>query len=527
MKNATFLLILLLYSGLVISQSPENSQAINYDSYILTPEPSPKPRINGAKVFGVSPGKPVIFKILATGKQPLIFTAKNLPKGLKLDRSSGRFSGSIAIPGTYTLKINVKNELGEDERDFRIIVGDKLALTPPMGWNSWNGWGDFVTDENVRATADAMVKTGLIDHGWTNINIDIGWEGKRGGRYNAIQPNERFPDMKGLFDYIHSLGLKTGIYSTPWVRTYFGYTGGSCDNKDGFLEETVIAKNNNEGHYFGKFDFHENDLRQWEEWGVDYLKYDWTSPVDKSDSGNPVIAMSESLKNSSRDIVFSLCNLLSIDDAPMKLPLVNLWRTATDIRDVWDRSMLTKDTWAVGISDIWNTHREWREYTKPGCWADPDMLAVGWVGFGDTLLHRSLLTPYEQYTHISLWCLWSAPLFIGSPIEKLDTFTLSLLSNDEVLEIDQDPLGKQAYLASKNGDGEIWVKSLEDGSKAVGLFNRSAKEMFVQAAWGPIGIYGKQRVRDLWRQKDLGIFEKYFGTKIPPHGVVLVRMFAE
>ena len=155
------------------------------------------------------------------------------------------------------------------------------------------------------------------------------------------------------------------------------------------------------------------------------------------------------------------------------------------------------------------------------------MLTVGWVGFGDKELHKTRLTPDEQYTHISLWCLWSAPLLIGSPVEKLDKFTISLLSNDEVLEVDQDPLGQQANLAYKDGEGEVWVKNMEDGSKAVGLFNRSTKEQTVKAPWEQLDINGKQRVRDLWRQKDLGTFEKVFESKVSSHGVVLVRMFPE
>lgn len=527
MKKASIFLILVLIEGLTISQSVRKDSVRDYESFILTPEPSPSPKINGTKVFGVRPGHPVIFTIPATGKRPMTFTAKNLPKGLRLDEKSGRFSGSIETPGTYVLTIYAKNELGTAGREFRIVVGEKLALTPPMGWNSWNGWGDFVTAENVRNTAEAMVKTGLINHGWSNVNIDIGWEGKRGGKLNAIQPDKKFPDMKELCDYVHSLGFKVGIYSTPWVRTYFGYTGGSSDNKDGSLKEIKIDKNVSEGQYVGKYRFDKNDVQQFEEWGIDYLKYDWTSRVDKPDSIAPIKEMSATLRNCKRDIVFSLCNVLSIDDAPEKLKYVQLWRTNTDIRDVWDNSVLKTDRWALGITDIWDLHREWREFTMPGCWADPDMLVVGWVGFGDKELHYTLLTPDEQYTHISLWALWSAPLLIGSPIEKLDKFTLSLLSNDEVIEIDQDPLGRQAYLASKDGEGEVWVKSMEDGSKAVGLFNRSLKDITVSANWLHLGIYGKQRVRDVWRQQDLGVFEKNFGTKVPPHGVVLVRMFHE
>lgn len=525
MNQVTFILILLLISGAVKNQKVEKVNDSDKELYILTPEPSPKPRINGAKVFGVRPKSPVIFTIPVTGNRPITFSAKNLPKGLKLDGSSGRFSGSIEIPGTYSITISAKNELGTAEREFRIIVGDKLALTPPMGWNSWNGWGDFVTDGNVRSTADAMVKTGLINHGWTNVNIDIGWEGKRGGKYNAIQPNKRFPDMKGLSDYIHSLGLKVGIYSTPWTRTYFGYTGGSSDSEDGFQEEIEISKESNVGHYIGKYKFDKNDVQQWEEWGMDYLKYDWNEPSDKPDSVDHIKYMSEALKRCKRDIIFSLCHVHSIDLAPGKLPYVQLFRTGTDIRDVWDNSMLEKDKWALGLTDIWDTHREWRAFTKPGNWADPDMLTVGWVGFGDTELHETRLTPDEQYTHISLWCLWSSPLLIGSPVEKLDKFSLSLLSNDEVIEIDQDPLGRQAYLAQKQGEGETWIKSMEDGSKAVGLFNRSTKEITVSAGWQNLGIYGKYRVRDVWRQKDLGIFEGNFTITVPPHGVVLVRMF--
>lgn len=527
MRKTFYIFILLLITGNIYGQPGVKESFVNYDSYILTPEPSPKPKINGAKIFGVRPGNPVIFTIPATGNRPMAFSADKLPKGLKLDNISGRLSGTIETPGTYIITIYAKNELGSDERKLRIIVGDKLALTPPMGWNSWNGWGDFVTDENVRATADAIVKAGLINHGWTNVNIDIGWEGKRGGKLNAIQPNERFPDMKGLCDYIHSLGLKVGIYSTPWTRTYFGYTGGSSDSKDGFLEKIEISKESNVGHYVGKFKFDKNDVKQWEAWGMDYLKYDWGEPSEKPDSIDHIKFMADALKSCNRDIIFSLCHVHSIDLAPLKLPYVQLWRTGTDIRDVWDNSMLEKDKWALGLTDIWDMHREWREYTKPGNWADPDMLVVGWVGFGDTNLHKTRLTPDEQYTHISLWCLWSAPLFIGSPVEKLDKFTLSLLTNDEVLEINQDPLGRQAYLAKKSGEGETWMKSMEDGSKAVGLFNRSSEEITVSASWLSLGIYGKQRVRDVWRQKDLGIFEKDFSVKVPSHGVVLVRLFPE
>lgn len=526
-KARIYLLILLFPILTMCSENTGKEKSVEIESMILTPPASHSPKINGAKVFGVRPGKPIFFTIPATGKRPLKFKAQNLPEGVILNEETGRLTGVIEKPGTYDMQLFAENEFGTAERSFRIVAGDALALTPPMGWNSWNGWGNHVTAEHVKATAEAMVRTGLINHGWTYINIDLGWQGERGGKYNAIQPNEKFPDMQELCDYIHSLGLKVGIYSTPWTRAYRSYTGGSSDNIDGKQPEIEKGPGKAKGQYFGEYSFDENDVKQWEEWGIDYVKYDWETPTDKQGYKDYTALLSEYLKQCNRDIVFSLCNLMPIDDAEKRLPFVHLWRTANDIRDVWDRSSLEEDLWAQGITNIWDKHREWRSYSKPGNWADPDMLAVGWLGFGDTVLRKTRLTPDEQYTHISLWCLFAAPLFIGSPVEKLDEFTLSLLSNDELIAVNQDPLGRQAYMARNDNGGEIWVKMLEDGSKAVGLFNRSEEEITVSAQWHDIGIYGKQTVRDLWRQEDMGIFETVYSAQVPPHGVKMIRIYSD
>jgi alpha-galactosidase len=505
--------------------SCKNSESRYNDQYILTPKPSQRPKINGPKVFGVHPGNPVIFTIPVTGKRPITYRAEGLPEGLSLDRESGRFSGYLKDTGTHHIKIHVRNNLGKDERDFRIIAGEKLALTPPMGWNSWNGWGDLVTDENVRTTAKAMVETDLINHGWSYVNIDIGWQNSRGGKYNAIQGNERFPDMKALADYVHSLGLKIGIYSSPWIRGYFGYQGGSSENADGSIPYIPIGREVNSDRYIGKYKFDMMDVKQWEEWEFDYLKYDGVTSQAMPDSLDDLKYMSRALRKCRRDFIYSVVGGVRMDNYKEKIPYVQLWRTGHDIRDVWDKSLLTKDTWAQGLVNIWESHPKWQVATAPGAWADPDMLVVGWVGFGDTILHKTLLTPDELYTHISLWCLWSAPLFIGSPVEKLDAFTISLLSNDEVLEVDQDPLGIQALRAYKNGDAEAWSKNMEDGSVAVGLFNRSDSLLRIEVPWYSLGLSGKQRVRDLWRQKNLGTFEDRFTAEIRSHGVVLLRIF--
>jgi alpha-galactosidase len=514
MKNLLYVFFLLFISVTVKGQNTANEG--NYDNYILTPEPPPVPKINGARVLGVRPGNPVFFTIPATGTRPMTFSARNLPEGINLDELTGRLSGSLNNPGTYLMTLTATNESGTDVREFRIIVGEKIALTPTLGWNSWSCWGEHVTAENIRASADAMVESGLINHGFQYINIDIGWEGKRGGKYNAIQPNEKFPDMQELCDYIHSLGLKVGIYSTAWTRTFFGYPGGSSDNEDGEMEDIVYAHGFPGGRYVGKYSFVKNDVKQWAEWGMDYLKYDYRS----DSTGKFVKEMSEALRNCGRDIIF----YTSLP--PDQFRYVQEFATAgNEIRDVWDRSTLTEDTWAFGLTDIWDLQAKWRDFVKPGNYANAGMMAIGWVGFGDKELWKSRLTPDEQYTHMSLWCLWASPIIISTPLEKLDKFTINLLSNDEVLQVNQDPLGRRAFLTFKNEVSEIWVKEMEDGSRAVGLFNRSTNEMIINVPLAQLGIYGKQRIRDLWRQKDLGIFEDIFGSKVPPHGVLLVRMY--
>jgi alpha-galactosidase len=207
--------------------------------YILTPKAGPAPRINGPKVFGVRPGHPVLFTIPVTGDRPLIFSADNLPKGLKLDTKTGRISGSITKAGEYTITFHVKNNAGQTSRPFKIVVGETIALTPPMGWNSWNIYATKVTQELVAANARAMASSGLIDHGWSYMNIDDVWQGKRGGEFHAILPDSAtFPDMQSLCDEVHALGLKIGIYSTPWIESYGHHVGGSAMNPEGSFERT-------------------------------------------------------------------------------------------------------------------------------------------------------------------------------------------------------------------------------------------------------------------------------------------------
>ena len=496
--------------------------------YILTPPPPPAPRINGPKVFGVRPGSPFLYTIPATGGRPMTFAVDDLPDGLEVDAKTGRITGAIAGKGEFTVTLRAKNSFGEAKREFRVVCGDRIALTPPMGWNSWNCFAHEVSAEKVKSAADAFVRAGLIDHGWTYINIDDFWQNHRESddptlrgefrdKDGNIVPNQRFPDMKGLADYVHGLGLKIGLYSSPGPWTCGGCTG--------------------------SFDHEERDAETYAKWGYDYLKYDWCSykpAMEKQRGGSsaafagakswggfmpkdtalaelarPYAIMHRALAAQKRDIVFSLCQY-GMGDVWTWGDAVGgqCWRTTGDIVDTWD-----------SMSGIGFHQDKAAPYAKPGNWNDPDMLIVGHVGWGKS--HPTRLTTDEQYAHISLWCLLSAPLLIGCDLEKLDDFTLSLLTNDEVLAVDQDALGRQATCAVGDGDLRVYVKDLEDGGRAAGFFNAGVTPLEIRFAdFAKLGVAGSQTVRDLWRQKDIATLDTRrdrLPLVIPAHGVRLCK----
>jgi alpha-galactosidase len=460
--------------------------------YILTPAPPSTPKINGPRVFGVRPGAPFQFKIPATGNKPLAYDAVGLSKGLQLDRQKGIITGSLSTKGDFKIKLIAKNQKGSDSKNFTIVCGENIGLTPVLGWNSWNCWGLSVSDEKVRASAKVMFEK-LADHGWSYINIDDGWQDKRNGE-GEILPNKKFPDMKGLADYVHGLGLKIGIYSSPGTLT--------C------------------GRYAASYQHEEQDARTYAQWGIDYLKYDWCSysqvaPPNPSleDYKRPYYVMRQALNKNNRDIIYSLCQYGMGDVWKWGAEVGgNSWRTTGDITDTWG-----------SLSSIGFSQDKSSAFSKPGHFNDPDMLIVGKVGWGPGL-HDTRLTPDELYTHISLWSLLSAPLLIGCDLSQSDDFTLNLLSNDEVLAIDQDALGKQARKMLEKDNWQIWVKDLDDRTRAIGIFNLGDKAGMETFHFSEIQLPEHLKIRDVWRQKDLGIFNNAFSCSIPSHGVLLLKV---
>ena len=494
---------------------PKNNDPI----YILTPKDKPTPKINSPKIMGVRPGNPFLYTIAATGNRPMLFSAENLPKGLVVAPETGIITGNLKERGVFTTTIIAKNKLGVAKQKLLIKVGDTIALTPPIGWNGWNAWESKIDRAKVIASADAMVQKGLLNHGWSYINIDDTWQGKREGPDTALQPNEKFKDFKAMVDYIHSIGLKAGLYSTPYVASYAGYVGASSDSVKGGETFAQIKTNKQFYHHIGPYKFEKNDAKQMADWGFDFLKYDWRIDVASTER------MWHALKNSGRDIILSLSNNAPFEKVNDWNRLSNMYRTGPDIKDSWTSLFLTTFTLD-----------KWAPYSGPGHWMDPDMMIVGNVSIGP-ILHPTRLTPNEQYSHISMFSILAAPMLIGCPIEQLDPFTLNLLTNDEVIAINQDPLGKPARLIQELNGVQIWKKPMEDGSIIIGLFNTGGYGKYPASyfRWGDekalpfnfdfasIGLDGKYEIRDVWRQKSLGKFVGSFKTTINHHGVVLLQ----
>ena len=461
---------------------------------IAAPSTSPRPAIHGPRVTGATPGRPFLFRVPATGAAPLRFSAEGLPAGLAIDAATGIISGKIEQAGESVVKLGVRGSGGAARSELRIVAGkDALALTPPMGWNSWNVWGPAVDAQKVLQAAEWLERSGLAAHGFQYIVIDDTWSGKRGPD-GQIQPNEKFPDMRALADAVHARGLKLGIYSSPGPKT--------CEDFEGSWQHEV------------------QDAATYASWGVDFLKHDWCSYEELirgdhslAELQKPYIVMRDALARVDRDIVYALCQYGYGDVWKWGAEVGgHLWRSSGDLLDQW-----------ANLESVGFRQAGRERWTRPGEWNDTDMLVVGTLGWGPNL-RPSRLTPNEQVLHLSLWALQAAPLFIGADLSKLDTFTLSLLSNDEVIAVDQDPLGRAAGRVWSDARREIWARPLSDGTMAVGLFNRGLHPAAVTVEWQQLGLQGKQLVRDLWQRRDLGVLQDKFTATVPRHGAVLLKV---
>ena len=360
------------------------------------------------------------------------------------------------------------------------VAYNGLAKTPPMGWNSGNKFAGRVDDATVRAIADAMASNGMRDAGYLYVNIDDTWEAGRNEK-GQIQTNKKFPDMKALADYVHSKGLKLGIYSSPGPNTCAGYEGSY-------------------GH-------EEQDAMTYAKWGIDYLKYDWCGARTLyTDEEMPAVyqKMGDALLKTGRPIVYSLCQYGRLDVWKWG-PEVggNLWRTTGDIRDTWD-----------SMTGIGFRQNELAQYASPGHWNDPDMLEIGNGGMsGD-----------EYKTHMTLWAMLAAPLLAGNDLRQMSPETLAILTNREVIAVDQDKLGKQGSQAWKSGDQEIWTRQLSGGDMAVAFFNRARDEAKILVKWADIGVPTKRKARDLWLHQNIEIDTPEYTATVPGHGVVMLRV---
>lgn len=480
---------------------------------LRTPKAPPSPRINGPKVYGARSGHPFLYRIPCTGERPIHFSAVDLPSGLTLDEAKGIISGSApSTAGDYPVTLTAANAQGTVTRPFKIVVSETLGLTPQMGWNGWYTLYERPTDTDIRRAADAMLASGMADYGYQFVDIDDGWARKPGSSDavlgepmrnsdGTIRPNGRFPDMTALTAYIHSLGLKAGVYSGPGPKT--------CAGLEASYQHEAL------------------DAQQYSNWGFDLLKYDWCSYTkvakDKSlpELQKPYIIMSTALAKQDRDIVLNMCQYGMGDVWKWGRQVGGMsWRTTDDLG-------VAKGSTLPGFYTVGFANGPLDAYAGPGGFNDPDYILIGTVGdahHSNLAAKKTPLKPEEQYSYMSMWSLMASPLFFSGDMTKLDAFTLNVLCNAEVIDIDQDTLGKQAKIVSKNQQEMVLAKPLEDGSVAVGLFNLSEGPLNISIDWKDVAKSGKLTVRDVWRQKDIGSFTDGFKSPVAPHDVVFVRV---
>jgi alpha-galactosidase len=369
---------------------------------------------------------------------------------------------------------------------------NSLAQTPPMGWNSWNKFACNVSEELIKSVADAIATNGMKDAGYQYVVIDDCWQVSRDENGFIVADPKQFPSgMKALADYVHSKGLKFGLYSDAGTNTCAGRPG-------------------SQGHEY-------QDALQYARWGVDYLKYDWCNTGTRN-AQEAYTTMSKALRATGRPIVFSMCEWGTAKPWLWANGIGNLWRTTDDITDKWHSMKKWPDGNCCehGMVDILDLQAELYPYAGPGHWNDPDMMEVGNGG----------MTIPEYRAHFSFWALLAAPLIAGNDVRSMSPEIKEILTNAEVIAVNQDKLGQQGRRIWKDGDLEVWSKPLADGSRAVILFNRGTSESEVRVSWEQIGYpnHLPAKVRDLWTHKDAGSVTGSYSANVPSHSVVMIKV---
>jgi alpha-galactosidase len=449
----------------------------------------------------VRPRTPLLHAVAATGAHPRAYSAADLPAGLALDTRTGILTGRFDSPGERSFRVKVENAGGADEATVRIVVGDRLALTPPMGWMSWNMFGRHIDDSLIRQTADAVVTSGMKDAGYAYVCIDDYWHGERDAK-GVLHPDPaRFPDgIAPIAEYLHARGLKLGMYSDAGTMT--------C------------------GRQPGSFGFEQQDAETFASWGVDYLKYDYChAPPEREAAIERYTTMGRALRETNRSIVFASCEWGG--RAPWEWAAeagAHLWRTTGDIADAWTMG----ETGWMGIVDAVDRQVGLEKYAGRG-WHDPDMLLAGLRGSGaesSRAPEAAGCTDAEYRSQLSLWAVLAAPLLASCDLRSMDSTTREMLTNAEIVAISQDELGMPGRrLVASNGAAsslEIWTRELARGGRAIALLNRGEHNADVRVPLDSLGLTEAHRLRDVWAHEELSPVDRSIRLTLQPHATAVL-----
>ena len=545
MKAGVAVLILSLTANHLIGQvlSPNTNLTAREEQIVGAAKPGAGPRFNGARIIGIRPGTPLIYSLAVSGDRPMSFAVKNPPAGLALDTKTGVITGLIPEAGEYRFKATARNSAGKATAEIKIVCGDTLALTPPLGWNSYDAFGDNVVESEFLANARYMAAK-LQPVGWNTVVVDYCWsdpgahDNNRNARANAplatdafgrlLPATNRFPSAVGgagfkpLADAVHALGLKFGIHVMRGIprnsvkanlpiegSSFTAADAGNTNSKCSWCPDMFGVNSNAAGQAW-----YDSCARLWASWGVDYIKVDDLSqPYHLAE----VEMVRRAIDRSGRSIVFSTSpGETPVRDAAHISAHANLWRVSGDFWDNWK-----------SLDHEFTLAGRWHDFVGPGHWPDADMLPIGHLSVGHRSVGRDRWTQFtrdEQLTLISLWSLLPSPLMAGVNLPDNDEWTLALLTNPEVLAVNQDALGQPAQrLTNALAGVEIWTRKLADKSVAVGIFNRGKSAVPVNLVWHDLSLRARPVVRDLWLRRDLKRQDN-FQADLLPHGCVLLLL---